>query len=63
MSKTSGITVTAISITTVPATVGVSSRLKSDSREASRNWTSELATTSVARRLGPPARAPPRTRL
>ena len=37
MSKTIGITVTAISMITVPATVGVNTRRSSDSRVARRN--------------------------
>ena len=55
MSKTSGITVTAISISTVPATTGVTSRLNSDSLAASKNWNSDDATTSVASKPGPPS--------
>ena len=47
-------TVTAISMITVPATVGVMRRLSSDSREASRNWKSAEAATSVASMPGPP---------
>ena len=54
MSKTRGITVTAINITTVPATVGVSRRRNSESFAANRNWNNDEATTSVASRLGPP---------
>ena len=54
MSNTNGITVTAISISTVPATVGVRSRLKRESFAASRYWNSDDATTSVASSPGPP---------
>ena len=62
MPKTSGITVTAMSISTVPVTVGVTSRLKNESFAASRNWTNEDTTTSVASRLGTlPPPAPSRT--
>ena len=49
-----GITVTGISMITVPATVGVSIRRNSDSRLASANWKSAEAATSVASIAGPP---------
>ena len=49
-----GMTVTAISMMTVPATVGVMTRLRSESRDASRNWNSDDATISVASSAGPP---------
>ena len=52
-SKPIGITVTAISMMTVPATVGVMTRLSSDSRDAIRNWKSDDATMSVASSAGP----------
>ena len=55
MSKMSGMTVTAISMSTVPATVGVRSRRNSDSFDDSRNWNSDDATTSVAMSAGPPS--------
>ena len=55
MSKISGITVTAMSISTVPATTGVTSRLNSESPAASRNWNSDDATTSTASKPGPPS--------
>ena len=55
MSKTMGITVTAISMITVPATVGVRIRRSSDRRFESANWNSEEMTTSVASIAGPPS--------
>ena len=54
MSKTMGMTVTAISMITVPATVGVRIRLSSESRAERANWKSEEMTTSVASMAGPP---------
>ena len=54
MPKTIGITVTGISMMTVPATVGVRMRRSSESRHASRNWKREEMTTSVASMAGPP---------
>ena len=55
MSKMSGITVTAMSISTVPATTGVTSRRNNESLAASKNWNSEDATTSTANKPGPPS--------
>ena len=55
MSKTSGITVTAMSISTVPATTGVTIRRNSESLAASRNWNSDDATTNTANKPGPPS--------
>ena len=52
--KMTGITVTAISMSTTPATVGVRTRRNSESRAASANWKSEETTTSVASIGGPP---------
>ena len=54
-SKPMGITVTAISMITVPATVGVITRRSSDRREEIRNWKSDDATISVASNAGPPS--------
>ena len=54
MPKMIGITVTGISMITVPATVGVRIRRKSESRAASANWNRAEATTSVASIAGPP---------
>ena len=48
MSKQIGNTATAISITTVPPTVGVIMRRKSDKRAENKNWANEDATTRVA---------------
>ena len=53
--NTIGITVTAISMITVPATTGVMTRRSQDRREARANWKSEEATTRVARSPGPPS--------
>ena len=53
-SKRNGITLTAISMITVPATVGVRIRRSSDRRPASRNWKSDDTMISVASRPGPP---------
>ena len=47
-------TVTAISMMTVPATVGVMTRRSSDSRDEIRNWKSDDATIKVASSAGPP---------
>ena len=52
--RMSGERVTGISISTVPATVGVKMRLSSAIRVARRNWTSDDAMTSVASMAGPP---------
>ena len=54
MSKTIGMTVTGISMMTVPATVGVRIRRSSESRHASRNWKREEMTTRIASMAGPP---------
>ena len=55
MPKMMGMTVTAISMITVPATVGVRIRRSSESRSESANWNSAEIATSVASRPGPPA--------
>ena len=55
MSKMIGMTVTAISMITVPATVGVITRRTQDSRAASRNWNNAETNTSVASMPGPPS--------
>ena len=55
MPKMIGITVTAISMITVPATVGVMIRRSSESRSESRNWNSAEMATRVASRPGPPS--------
>ena len=54
MSKMIGITVTGISISTVPATLGVRIRRNRESRAASANWNSAETTTRVASMAGPP---------
>ena len=54
MPKTIGITVTAMSMMTVPATVGVSIRRRRERRAESANWKSEETTTRVASMAGPP---------
>ena len=48
-------TVTAISMITVPATVGVMMRRSSDRCDASRNWKIAEVATSVASMPGPPS--------
>ena len=53
-SKPIGITVTAISMITVPATVGVMKRRSSDRRDEIRNWKRDEATMRVASSAGPP---------
>ena len=53
-SKTRGITVAAINITTVPETVGVNKRRISESRAASANWKIDDTTMRVAMVDGPP---------
>ena len=53
--KTSGITVAAISIITVPVTTGVNIRLSTDSRAARANWKSDEMTTRLAIVDGPPS--------
>ena len=50
-----GITVTGISMMTVPATVGVRTRRNSERRAESANWKSEEMTTKVASIAGPPS--------
>ena len=54
-SNTIGMTLTEISMITVPVTVVVNSRRSSSNRAERRNWNSEEAITSLARRTGPPA--------
>ena len=54
-SNTAGITVTGISMMTVPETVGVSTRWNSESRADSTRGTKDETTTRVASRAGPPA--------
>ena len=54
MSKAIGMTVTAISMITVPDTVGVRMRRSSESRPESTNWNREDTNTKVARSAGPP---------
>ena len=54
MPKMMGMTATAISMMTVPPTMGVMTRRSHESRQASRNWNSADAMTSVASRGGPP---------
>ena len=54
MPKTMGITVTGISMITVPETVGVRIRRSSDNRHAIRNWKRDEITTRVASMAGPP---------
>ena len=53
-SKRNGMTLTAISMITVPATVGVRTRRSSESRPARRNWNSDETITSDASSAGPP---------
>ena len=55
MSNTMGMTVTAISMSTVPATVGVMRRRSRASRDESTNWKSAETNTSVASIPGPPS--------
>ena len=54
MPKMIGMTVTGISMITVPATVGVKIRRIQESRAESRNWHREEAMTRVASSAGPP---------
>ena len=49
-----GITVTAMSMMTVPETTGVKIRRRSESRAASRNWKKEEMTMRLAMVAGPP---------
>ena len=53
--KMMGMTVTAISMMTVPPTMGVTTRRNQESRQASKNWNSEEMMTRVARRAAPPS--------
>ena len=53
-SNTIGITLTEISMMTVPVTVVVNNLRSSRSREESRNWNSDETMTSLARSMGPP---------
>ena len=55
MSKTIGITVTGMSMMTVPATVGVRIRRSIDNRAENANWKSDEMRTSVASIAGPPS--------
>ena len=55
MSNMIGITVTAISAITVPATTGVMIRRSSERRADKANWKREEAITSVASSPGPPS--------
>ena len=52
--NTIGITVTGISMMTVPATVGVRMRRNNERRPASANWNNAETTTRVASMAGPP---------
>ena len=52
-SKMTGITVTGVSMMTVPVTVGVRIRRKSASRAENASWKRARATTRVASRAGP----------
>ena len=54
MPKTIGITVTGISMITVPATAGVRIRRNSESRDERRNWKNDDTSTRVASIAGPP---------
>ena len=49
-----GMTVTGVSISTVPVTVGVRMRRNSDRRAANANWTRARMTTRVPSNAGPP---------
>ena len=55
ISKMIGITVTGISMMTVPATVGVRIRRNRERRAESANWKSDETTTNVASIAGPPS--------
>ena len=55
MSKMMGVTVTVMSMITVPATAGVMMRRNQASRQPKRNWKSEEITTKVASIAGPPS--------
>ena len=52
-----GITVAAISMMTIPATVGVITRRSQVSRKASPNWNREETRTRTASSAGPPSRS------
>ena len=54
-SKTAGMTVTGISMTTVPETVGVRMRWNSDNRAESRIGTNDATSTRIAISAGPPS--------
>ena len=53
--KTSGMTVAAISMITVPETTGVNIRRSTESRAASANWNSDEMTIRLAIVEGPPS--------
>ena len=55
VSNTTGMTVAAISMMTVPETTGVNIRRSSESRAASANWNSDDTTTRLAIVEGPPS--------
>ena len=55
VSNTIGMTVAAISMITVPETIGVKIRRSSESRAASMNWNSDDMTTRLAIVEGPPS--------
>ena len=54
-SKMGGITVTGMSMITVPTTAGVRIRRNSERRAANANWKNDEATTKVASIAGPPS--------
>ena len=54
-SNMTGMTVTGVSMRTVPVTVGVRMRRNSERRAEKTNWTRASVTTSVASNAGPPA--------
>ena len=54
-SRRTGMTVTGVSIMTVPVTVGVRIRLNSESRTEKANWKIARLTTRMASMAGPPA--------
>ena len=58
-SRMTGMTVTGVSIMTVPVTVGVRIRLNSESRIEKANWKSARHMTRTASRAGPPAASAP----
>ena len=55
LSNMIGITVTAMSMMTVPETTGLNTRRSRDRRDASRNWKSEDMTIRLAIVAGPPS--------